>query len=289
MKIVQIPVICIAISLYVVCGFKVNAQSTEEFVIERPYGKLKVSVISPPAEKLADNPLLLMNFSADRESALPGGRYGTITKPFLDEGHRVVSFDLPAHGERVGKYGSGIAGLSASVGAGEDPFAVFIEDGKAVMDELIKRGLAQSGRIVLCGVSRAGYCVLRLAAADKRVAAVSALAPVTDWRALKEFNAIKDMKGMAAQALENFAGKLVGRPVYVAIGNADTRVGTEACTRFILALNKAEAKHPSIQSKLRYLVVDDSKNHSLNTPWRKEGIQFLLHPITTLGSDDLPR
>jgi len=252
-------------------------KGAEEIVIQRPYGPLVVAVASPAPGKLAEEPLLLLNFSADRMASLPGGRYGSIVRPFLDQGHRVASFDLPAHGDRIEKkYGSGIAGMSASIAAGEDVFALFVEDGRAVIDALIKRGLAKEGRIVLCGVSRGGYCVLRLAAADSRIAAVAGLAPVTDWRELREFAAIKDRPAVAELALTNYAAQLAGRRVYVASGNADTRVGTAACLRFILALSSAEKQLGLTKSFLRFHVVDDSVGHSLATRWRREGIQFLL-------------
>lgn len=260
----------------------------EEFAVERPHGVLMVAVLSPEEGKAAEDSLLLLNFSTDRASSFPDGRYGGFTRTFLDEGHSIASFDLPAHGERVGEHGAGIAGFSAAMAAGEDPFAVFVEDGRAVIDELIERGLAKCGRIVASGVSRGGYCALRLAAEDDRIAAVAALAPVTDWRALREFDAIKDRPELAGQSLVNFADKLAGRRVYVAIGNADSRVGTDACTRFILALNEAEKQRGLETSGIRYLVVDDSHDHSLNTRWRREGIEFLLRPPPDAGREDLP-
>lgn len=265
-----------------------TADTIEEFSINRPYGQLIVSVISPPEGKLAQDPLLLLNFSADRHSALPDGRYGGITRPFLDAGYRIASFDLPSHGDRVDQHGSGLSGLSASIAAGCDPFSLFVEDGQAVIDELITRKLVKSGNIVVSGVSRGGYCALRLASADSRIGAVSAMAPVTDWRALKEFAPIKEKPEVAGLDMENFATDLAGRRVYVAIGNADSRVSTAACTRFVLAVNKAEANLDLEESSLRYHLVDDSKDHSLNTRWRREGIQFLMTPVRSSVQQDLP-
>lgn len=259
----------------------------EEFTIDRPYGKL--TVVIQTGEKLAADPLVLLNFSADRKSSLLEGRYGGIVRPFLEQGHRVVSFDLPAHGDRVDESGSSIAGLAASVAAGKKPFDVFVEDGKLVIDELVKRGLAKPGRIMVCGVSRGGYCALRLASADDRVGGVAALAPATDWSIVREFAATKDTPEVTALTLTNYAAPLAGRRVYVAVGNSDSRVGTDACTRFILAVNEAEKQRGIKTSGLRYHVADDSADHSLNTRWRQEGIQFLLRPTTSAPQQDLPQ
>jgi hypothetical protein len=142
------------------------------FTLTRDGQKLSVQIETPAAGQLAARPMLLLNFSTDAQSSLHRGRYGKPAQFFLAHGHRIASFDLPAHGERVDRHGKGIDGLCARVVAGEDPFALFVADGQAVIDECIRRGWAESGQIVVCGVSRAGYCALRLAAADRRIAAV---------------------------------------------------------------------------------------------------------------------
>lgn len=270
-------------------AFAATPSTSEEFTIDRPYGKLTVVIQTATGKPLANDPLVLLNLSADRQSSLVDGRYGALVRPFLDQGHRVVSFDLPSHGDRVDECGSGIAGFAASAAAGKKPFETFVEDGKLVIDELIKRGLAKPGRIMVCGVSRGGYCALRLAAADDRIAATSALAPVTDWRDLKEFAQIKQKPEVEKLALTNFADQIAGKRIYVAIGNADSRVGTDACTRFILSVNEAEKQRGLKTSGLRYLVVDDSVDHSLNTRWRQEGIQFLLQPPPAANQQGLPQ
>ncbi|RPI82540.1 MAG: hypothetical protein EHM42_09360, partial [Planctomycetaceae bacterium] len=181
---------------------------TREFTVERPGEKLSVRLVTPPTEKLAKNPLLLLNFSTDRTTSLTAEIYAQPAKLFLANGHRVASFDLPSHGDRIDARGSGIDGMCARFIAGEDPFSRFAEDGRAVIDELIRCGAAEAGRIVVCGVSRAGYCGLRLAASDQRIAAVAALAPVTDWRQLREFAAVRDRDDVAKLALDHFAESL---------------------------------------------------------------------------------
>ena len=260
-----------------VTGFvRAAAPASEEFSVVGGAGRITVEVQSPPIAQMAGRPLLLLNFSMDRKSSLHGGRYGEPARIFLEAGHRVASFDLPAHGDRVDRHGSGIAGLCARVIAGEDPFADFVTDGRAVIDECIRRGLARDGGIVVCGVSRAGYCAVRLAADDRRVASVAALAPVTDWSKIHEFAAAKDRPAVSALALTRFVDPLAGRRLYVAIGNHDLRVDTDACTRFVLALGEAERRLEITRSRVRYEIVDDSPGHALATKWRQEGVKFLL-------------
>jgi pimeloyl-ACP methyl ester carboxylesterase len=258
--------------------------NVEEFTILRDGVPLAVRVQSPPPERLARQPMLLVFLSADRASSMPDGRYGAPGKAFLEQGHRIVSFDLPAHGDRVDAHGSGIAGLAALVAAGEKPFDLLVADGRAVIDECLRRGLVETGRIVAAGVSRGGYSALRLAAADERIVAVAAFAPPVDWREVTEFAAQKDRPEAAALALENFAPQLAGRRIYIAVGNHDWRVGTDVCTRFVAAISREERRRGLVKSGLRYLVVDDSPGHALAAKWRAEGIQFLMNaPVGEAG------
>ncbi|MSU65393.1 MAG: hypothetical protein EXS38_04655 [Opitutus sp.] len=254
---------------------------THEFAITRGSERLNVQVQSPAPDQLAPHPLLLLNLSSDRQSSVAGGLFGEPAKLFLQHGHHVASFDLPAHGERVDQYGSGLEGLCARFVAGYDPFLQFVADGRAVIDECIRRGWGEKGRIVVCGVSRGGYFAIRLAADDDRIVAVAGLAPVTDWRNLTEFSSAKERKDVADLALDHFVKPLAGRRVYVAIGNSDRRVGSEASARFALSLLEEEARRGISQSKIRFLVVDDSAGHKLEDRWRVEGAKFLLDPTDT--------
>jgi pimeloyl-ACP methyl ester carboxylesterase len=260
----------------------------EEFAVRSGPTSLAVRMMSPPANSLAPQPMLLLYFSADRAASLPDGRYGAPGRIFLEAGHRVASIDLPAHGDRVDGLGGGIAGLAARVAAGRDPFDEFVADGRAVIDECLRRGLAEAGRVVVAGVSRGGYFALRLAAADERIAAVAAFAPVTDWRVVTEFHALKESLVLAALALENFAGQLAGRRIYVAIGNHDLRTGSDACTRFVLALMEVERRLGAGRSGLRFHLVDDSPGHALAARWRDEGVKFLLEGEAAAPAPPMP-
>lgn len=260
----------------------------EEFVVTTDGATFNVRVQSPPAERLSAHPRLLIFLSGDRQSAMPDGKYGAPTKAFLDKGNRIVSFDLPAHGERVDRHASGIAGLAALVAAGKKPFDAVVAEGRAVIDECLRRGLAEKDGIYVAGVSRGGYCALRLAAADERISAAAALAPVTDWRVVDEFAAQKGSSLVADLALTNYAASLAGRRIYVAIGNYDLRVGTDACTRFVLAISEHERLRHVKSSALRFLVVDDSAGHSLASKWRTEAMAFLLDTPEVSARGSMP-
>ena len=46
-------------------------------------------------DKLADDPLFLINLAKDGPTALNQDPYSAVPRAFLDQGHRAASFDLP--------------------------------------------------------------------------------------------------------------------------------------------------------------------------------------------------
>lgn len=236
-------------------------------------GPLTYWLHQPDPSQAAPNALLL-TFSSTRQSAFYEQSQEIPARLFAAAGHAVVSFDLPHHGEQVNCFGQGIDGFCAAFGAGADPFAQFIEQSRAVIDDCLDRGLGHHG-IVACGVSRAAYCALRLAAAEPRIRAVAGLAPVTDWRRLREFAAVRHQPDVAALALDHWAESLANRALYLAIGNHDERVGSDACTQFVLRLLEARQTASDPLPALQFYLVD-SPGHSLADEWRRAGVEFLL-------------
>ena len=250
------------------------------------YRELSVNVNRQPLtfllaepEELSDRPALLLNFAADESATLNTEPYNITPRMFLDAGHRAASFDLPCHGDReVPGQPRGIAGFCAEWQRGVDVFAGFVDEGRAVLDALIERQLAEPGRIFVSGTSRGGYCALRLMATDERIGAAAAFVPVTDWRILNEFAEVKDAPEVAELTLTRFAGALAGRAVWAAIGNCDARVGTDACLRFAETVFSAEAEKGCSSSQFVLHVVLE-KDHQLSDYWRRRGGEYLLNQI----------
>lgn len=252
------------------------AQATaQEFPVTVEGRTITVKVLSPPTETLAADPALLLTFATDRNQSLADRPYGLTADYFLCKGHRAASFDLPAHGERVDKFGGQIAGLRNAFVAGVDPFAMFVKDGTAVIGECIKRGLAKPGRIAVAGTSRGGYMALRLLAGDDRIAAGAGYAPVTDWSELTEFAADKTRGDVRDLQLVNFVKGMTGKHVYVAIGKTDARVSTQRCQEFVQALANANMDLGKPADLVDFHLTEDA-GHSLSKPWYERGRKLLL-------------
>jgi esterase FrsA len=130
-----------------------------------------------------------------------------------------------------------------------------------VLDYLVAEGYADPARIVAAGTSRGGFMALHAAAADARIRAVMAFAPVTDLLALKEFSGVRNQAGVRALATENLAPRLACRPIWICIGNHDTRVDTDRAIRFtrrVVECAVAAGKRPDIE-----LWVQPSEGHQI--------------------------
>lgn len=252
----------------------------EQLTIATDTGPLTCVLAEPQAGVGAgQDAALLFSFVSTRQAALDKSPYVLAANVFLETGNRVLSFGLPNHGERVDSHGEGIRGMCAALLAGADPFERFVADGRAAVDYCLERGLVSPGRIAVSGVSRSGYCALRLAAVEPRIAAVAGLAPVTDWRVLAEFSEVGQRPEVAALALDHWAAPLAGRPVFLAIGNADARVGTVSCLRFAGQIAAGEAAGGVTRSGLEVHVVE-ADGHSLAESWYAAGARFLLGRVT---------
>jgi dienelactone hydrolase len=250
---------------------EVAAATATEFTVQAGDRSINARLLSPAPDKLAADPLLLLTFAADRRTSLSVEPYSRTAAYFLAQGHRALSFDLPMHGERVGGFGSQIEGMRNAFVAGDDVFAKFVEEGRAVIDECIRRGWAKPGRIAVAGTSRGGYMALRLLAGDDRIAAGAGYAPVTDWTKLREFAADVDRKEVQDLRLLNFVPKMTGRHVYLAIGGQDERVGTESCRQFFDELSKANGN-----ASLAEFHQTEDKGHSIGDAWYDLGRETLL-------------
>jgi dienelactone hydrolase len=246
-----------------------------EFEITVGRRKLPCILGEPDGVPAAD-PGIVLSFCGVRREAMVAEHHDRAARVFIDAGHRALSFDMPHHGERIGAYAPGIDGARDALLAGDDPWATFIDDAKAAVDAVLERKLARPGRIYSSGVSRGAYAALRHMAEDPRISGTAAYAPITDWREMREFAAVREDPRIAATVLDHWVDRFVGRAVYFAIGNADRRVGVHTVAGFVYKLLDAEAKAGVVDSKHAFHFVNNSKAHAINEPWRTRGGEYLL-------------
>jgi dienelactone hydrolase len=182
------------------------------------------------------------------EETLKHATYNHSGLLLAEKGVLCVALDVPGHGKdvRPGELG-GLDAWRSRLEKGDPWLADFTKRASAVLDHLIKEGYTDAEKVAVCGTSRGGFLALHWAAADSRVGAAAAFAPVTDLLVLREFHGMEKHAATKALDLREHAGKLAGRPIWVCIGNNDERVGTDQVigfTRKVVAASLA-AKKPA--------------------------------------------
>jgi dienelactone hydrolase len=158
-------------------------------------------------------------------------------------GYLAVVVEPPCHGEDA-KPGEPpqIDGWRHRLERGQDLIGPFTARCTAALDHLVACKAIDPGRVAATGTSRGGFLAFHLAAAEPRVRAVAASAPVADLLMLREFAGPAGRDAAAALSLTKLAPRLAGRPAWVGIGNYDLRVDTDSVIGFTRALVREGAK-----------------------------------------------
>lgn len=201
---------------------KING-SKNHFVVRIPENKSK-------------RPALLIAIAADWKTVFNNAAYNTIPNIFLAAGHNVASFDLPNHGALVDSYGEGLEGWANAISDGINIFEKIRKTGSKIIDIAIKENLVWKETVVITGVSRGGFSAMHIMAYDTRVYAAAVHAPVTDLRALREFDGLKENKLLLSANAENLVSMLADRFLFISIGEKDPRVDEKACFEFYARL-----------------------------------------------------
>ena len=190
-----------------------------------------------------------------------------------------VTLDPPCHGrDRKPDEPPALSGWAHRVKLGQDPVKPFTDRCRDVLDWLVANKYTDPGQVATGGTSRGGFCALHFAASDSRVRTVVCVSPVTNLRALREFDGITAKQTRPYDA-SSLASKLVGRRIWISIGNADPRVSTDDCMATVRTFVQAAAKASRGKPVPIELVVGPSLGHSaIKDAYRLAGEFVLRHP-----------
>lgn len=178
------------------------------------------------------------------------------------QGYLCVSLDLPCHGQdQLPGEPAEIAGWRHRLDAGQDLMGDFQRRSKAMLDHLIANGFTDPDKIAACGTSRGGFSALHLAAQDKRIKCVAAIAPATDLLVVNEFKGMTHPERAAAVSAINQAEALAGRGVWIVIGDRDERVSTDHAIALARRLS-AVAVEKKVPSRVELLVRSEPRGHT---------------------------
>jgi dienelactone hydrolase len=223
-------------------------------------------------EKPAAPAPTLFVFAAGAEETLANEDYVKVGRLVARHGWLCVALDVPCHGRDVRKESAGLVGWRGRLEKGEPLVSAFTAKASLVLEYLVKERYTDPRRVAACGTSRGGFMALHFVAAEPRVAAVIAFAPVTDLLALREFAGMDKHEATRALALDRHADRLAGRPVWLCIGNQDDRVDTDRVIAFTRRL-VAAAKKPLAPVELHVM---PTVGHRIHATAHDEAAAWLL-------------
>ena len=237
-----------------------DAQPAAELppVIETTPGGVEYGIWGASDEKPAPVLFVLANTI---EGTLSSKYFRQCGNEMAANGYLLVSIDIPCHGKQnAGGKLSGLGGWAERAKTGDDFVAESNQRLSAVLDHLIKAGVADIDRVAVCGTSRGGFLAVHFAAHDARVKSVAAFAPVTDLTKVTEFAAVVDNPLIKKLSMENLADKLAGRAVWIVIGDQDGRVSTQSAIDVAQAITAASIAK-KVDSKVDLHVIAEPGGH----------------------------
>lgn len=228
-------------------------------------------------KRLLPAPTLFV-FSMTMQDSLENPHYAETANLLQSCGVLAVSQDLPCHGEEQ-REGEPFAldGWRARVEQNDNVVAEFTRKASTALDVLIAEGYTDPARVMACGTSRGGFLALHLAAVDPRIRAVAAYAPVTDLLALREFSGLEQHPLTNALALAHVADALAARAVWIGIGHADTRVGTDNAIALARAIAQA-AMARELPANVE-LHVTPADGHTLPRGTHEQAVEWLCAQV----------
>jgi len=204
----------------------------------------------------------LFVFSSTIEESLGNPYYRQCGNALAEQEFLCVSLDLPGHGlEQHTDEPEGIAAWRFRSDQAEDFVAPFTRQVQNAVDYLIEAGYTDPDRIAACGTSRGGFMALQATAAEPRIRATAAFAPVTNLAKLREYYGATNQYQIKTLSLYSKAEQLAGRSLWLIIGDRDQRVGTDdtiAFARRVSALSLDQSKPADVT----LIVQPEPKGHT---------------------------
>lgn len=263
-----VPALVLLGSLLIDAGF-VRAdekQSLPPISVLKTTGGIPFAVMG--AKPSAPAPTLFV-FGSDMNGSLANVDGNKIGHRLAEHGYLSISLDLPCHGAdvRPGENASDLRGWKTRIEQGENIAAVFARKVSQVLDFLIAEKYTDPTQVAVVGTSRGGFIALHCAAAEPRFKQVIAFAPVTHLPALVEFAGAEKNEAVLALTPIHVADKLVGRPMWIIIGNQDLRVSTDDCLALAReVIRKSAGKLDPIPVEMRLVGTIGHRLHASPTP-----------------------
>lgn len=174
-------------------------------------------------------------FALSAEASLYEDPFNQPVLPWIEQGFRVFSWDLPFHGPHLDHHA---AMHSWAKELSNNPLFIdqFIEICKKHLQFLIDQKWVNTHSIAVAGLSRGGFIATHLAAKAKFIKKVLGFSPMTQAPEVEEFK-YTNLQNQEAISLTKLVDQLTHTTLRFYIGNHDKRVQTSSCYQFIQTLS----------------------------------------------------
>jgi dienelactone hydrolase len=218
------------------------AQEAREIQVRRTSENIRYGLIGELNNQTSPAPTLLI-FAHGIEEMQRQPIYTEVASILAKRGWISVVIEPPCHGEdaRPGEPAQ-LDGWRYRLENDVAFLSDFHKTASGILDMLIKDRVTDADRVAVCGTSRGGFLAYHFAAAEPRMKATAGISPVTNLMALREFTTTSRRENVDKLNVARLASKLAGRPVWLSIGNNDTRVSTDDAIAFTREVVHATAR-----------------------------------------------
>ena len=216
-------------------------------------------------------------FSLSAKESLLTDPYNQAALYLANHGVRVLSLDLPAHGDNLA------ATQALSVWADQinheiDPLTPFYIKVSQGIDYLITHDMIDPNKTALIGLSRGVMIACQVAARLEKISTILGFAPLIRLHKTKEFQTIPFTTILDRLDTFHQIPHLFNKTLRFYISNRDTRVGTDICFEFIQHLAIEAQKHgirsPQLELFIKYPI--GMHGHGTSKETFIEGANWLL-------------
>ncbi len=194
---------------------------------------------------------------------------------------RVFSVDLPFHGPDLDSK-TALQQWAHALAQGDDIVSSFLIRLRETIEILLSLNIVKDNVLGIMGLSRGGFLASHTAAVIPEIEALATFAPLTDLASGKDFEFLSLTPIVNNLSLYRLQDALCLKKHRIYMGNRDTRVGTDACYKWVRTLVET-AYEKRIRSPHIELILKPSighQGHGTHKESFEEGAQWLLRQIT---------
>ena len=194
-----------------------------------------------------------------------------------EKGYICILIDGPCEGKelRPGEQG-GLSGWRNRLENGENFIPEANSRASELLDYLIAQGYTDPENIVACGISRGGFLAMHFTISEPRVKCTAVYCPVINLGTLQIwFKGAEQHPAIRSVDLMEHADKLVGRPLWIVLGDQDRPIDTDYVIGFARKISRLSGQNSQIEMH----VIAEPNGHTIPAGSDKMSASWILKQV----------